>query len=160
MFRLLWSINVLNMILAETGDMRMKSRQGLRNLEMMPHNPDPAPATPWIERRTRSRFQLVFPVILRWRDETTHSAVGYCRNIGLGGIFVVTSNCPPINSEMEIDVVVPAFSPAPSEILFRHTGRAVRIQPCEDLVGFAVAGEFEHDNVIPERVTASTLGQQ
>jgi len=137
----------------------MKSRPGTRNLEIMPHNADSALVSPWIERRTRSRFQLVFPVIFHWLDGTSHSAVGYCRNIGLGGIFIVTSNCPPIDSEMEIDVVVPAFSPAPSEILFRHTGRAVRIQACEDLVGFAVAGEFEHDYEVPERVVASPLGQ-
>jgi hypothetical protein len=160
MFRLLWSIDVLNIILAKTGNLRMKLRPETRNLEIMPHNAAPTTASPWIERRTRSRFQLVFPVIFHWRDGTAHSAIGYCRNIGLGGIFIVTSNCPPINSEMEIDVVVPAFAPAPSEILFRHTGRAIRIQACEDLVGFAVAGEFEHDTVIPERITASKLRQQ
>ena len=137
----------------------MKSRPGTRNLGIVSHNAAPAPATPWIERRTRSRFQLVFPVIFHWRDGTAHSAIGYCRNIGLGGIFIVTSNCPPMNSEMEIDVVVPAFAPAPSEIVFRHTGRAVRIQTCENLVGFAVAGEFQHDNEAPEGVVAGTLGQ-
>ena len=137
----------------------MKSRPGRRNLEIMPCNAAPPPASPWIERRTRSRFQLVFPVIFHWCDGTAHSGIGYCRNIGLGGIFIVTSNCPPIDSEMEIDVVVPAFAPAPSEILFRHTGRAVRMQACEDLVGFAVAGEFQHDNEVPERVVAGTLGQ-
>jgi hypothetical protein len=101
---------------------------------------------------------LVFPVVFHWRDRTVHSAVGYCRNIGLGGVFIVASNCPSINVEMEVDVVVPAFARGASEILFRHAGRVIRIQACEDLLGFAVAGEFEHDYAIPELVTASKPG--
>jgi hypothetical protein len=86
--------------------------------------------------------------------------VGYCRNIGLGGIFIVTGNCPPVDIEIEIDVVVPAFDLAPKEILFRHTGRVIRIQACEDLLGFAVTGQFENENGIQSRVTARGFGRQ
>ena len=116
--------------------------------------------SPWIERRTRNRFRLVLPVVFHWSDGTEHSAVGYCRNIGLGGMFIVTGDCPPVDIEIEIDVVVPAFDPAPKEILFRHTGRVIRIQACEDLLGFAVAGQFENENGIQARVTARAFGQQ
>jgi hypothetical protein len=116
--------------------------------------------SPWIERRTRVRYRLVLPVIFRWSDGTEHSGVGYCRNIGLGGIFIVTSYCPPADIEIEIDVVVPVFNPAPGELLLRHTGRLVRIQACEDLFGFAVAGQFEDENAIQTRVTARAFGQQ
>ena len=113
-----------------------------------------------MERRTRARFRLVFPVIFHWKDEMEHFAVGYCRNIGLGGGFIVTSNCPPVGAEVEVDVVVPASDPGPTEILFRHTGRVIRIQPCEDLLGFAFAGNFEHDDAIQKRVTERAIGQQ
>jgi hypothetical protein len=86
--------------------------------------------------------------------------VGYCRNIGLGGIFIVTGDCPPVDIEIEIDVVVPAFDPAPKEILLRHTGRVIRIQACENLLGFAVAGQFEDENGVQAHVTARPFGQQ
>jgi hypothetical protein len=119
---------------------------------------DEARKSPWIERRTRSRFRLVLPVVFHWIEGTERSGVGYCRNIGLGGVFIVAGNCPPVDTEVRIDVVVPTFDPEPKEILFRHSGRAVRIQAYEDLVGFAVAGEFERDNVSPERASASMLG--
>jgi hypothetical protein len=112
-----------------------------------------------MERRTRARFRLVFPVIFHWSDEKEHSAVGYCRNIGLGGVFIVTSNCPPVGVEVEVDVVVPASDPAPTEILFRHSGRAIRIQACDELLGFAVAGRFEHDHTIQKLVTDTAVGQ-
>ena len=131
-----------------------------RDLELMSRTVADAQDSPWIERRTRRRFRLVFPVIFRWRDGTEHSAVGYCRNIGLGGIFIVTSYCPPVVIEIEIDVVVPAFDPAPKEILFRHTGPVIRIQACEDLLGFAVAGQFENENGIQTRVTGSGFSTQ
>jgi hypothetical protein len=130
-----------------------------KNLEAISRRPSEAQASRWIERRTRSRFHLVFPVVCHWQEETAHSAVGYCRNIGLGGAFIVASICPPIDTEVEIEVVVPVSDPAPGEVLFRHTGRTVRIQRCEDLLGFAVAGEFEHDNAVERRVTAGTLSQ-
>jgi hypothetical protein len=104
-----------------------------------------------IERRSRSRFQLVFPVVFHWQDGVAHTGLGYCRNIGLGGALIVTSSCPPMGAEVQIDVVVPAFDPAPGEILFRHTGCTVRIQACEDLLGFAVAGEFEKDDGVVRR---------
>jgi hypothetical protein len=131
-----------------------------RDLELMSRTVADAQDSPWIERRTRNRFRLVFPVIFHWSDGTEHSAVGYCRNIGLGGIFIVTGDCPPVDIEIEIDVVVPAFDPAPKEILFRHTGRVIRIQACEDLLGFAVAGQFEDENAIQTRVTDRAFGPQ
>lgn len=81
-----------------------------------------------------------------------HSAVGYCRNVGLGGIFIVTGDCPPVGVEIKIEVVVPAFDPAPKEILFRHTGRVTRIQACKDLLGFAVVGKFEDEDAIQAHV--------
>ncbi len=107
---------------------------------------------PWVERRTRKRFALVLPVVFHWRDGMDHSAVGYCRNVGLGGIFIVTGDCPPVGVEIKIEVVVPAFDPAPKEILFRHTGRVTRIQACKDLLGFAVVGKFEDEDAIQAHV--------
>jgi hypothetical protein len=36
----------------------------------------------------------------------------------------------------------------------------IRIQACEDLLGFAVAGQFADENAIQARVTAGPFGQQ
>jgi PilZ domain-containing protein len=116
--------------------------------------------TPWIERRTRNRFRLVLPVVFHWNDGTERSGVGYCRNIGLGGLFIIASSCPPVDTELRIDVVVPAFDPEPKEILFHHTGQVVRIQAAEELFGFAVAGQFKDDNTLQARLKARTFGKQ
>jgi PilZ domain len=133
----------------------MTSEQGL-----MSRTADDAQDSPWIERRTRSRFRLVLPVVFHWSDGTECSGVGYCRNIGLGGVFIVASNCPPVDTEIRLDVVVPAFVPEPKEILICHTGRVVRTQAFENLLGFAVAGHFEEDSSIQARLNAGPLGEQ
>jgi len=121
---------------------------------------DNARKSSWTERRTRNRFRLVLPVVFHWNDGTERSEVGYCRNIGLAGVFIVAGNCPPVDTEIRIDVVVPAFYPEPKEIRFHHHGRVVRIQTDEDLVGFAVAGHFEDDDAIQARLNARTFGKQ
>jgi PilZ domain-containing protein len=104
--------------------------------------PTNVPDCPQSERRARRRFQLVFPVVFHWHDVTRHSVMGYSRNVGLGGIFIVTTIAPPVETEIEIDVVVPAFELGPNEILIKQQGRVVRAEECGDLIGFAVAGEF------------------
>lgn len=129
-------------------------------LGLMSRTADDARDSPWIERRTRSRFRLVLPVVFHWSDGTERSGVGYCRNIGLGGFFIVAGDCPRVDTKMRIDVVVPAFDLEPKEILFRHTGRVVRIQACENLLGFAVAGQFEDDNAIQARFNTRPFGEQ
>ena len=116
--------------------------------------------TPQTERRSRRRFRLVLPVVFHWSDGTEHSGVGYCRNIGLGGFLILAGDCPQLGTEIRVDVVVPAFDPEPKEILFRHTGRVVRIEACEGLLGFAVAGQFDDDNALHARLKARTFGKQ
>ena len=144
----------------DQGNVQVRLLSTTRDPKLMSRTAADTQEGPWFERRTRKRFRLVFPVIFHWSDGTEHSAMGYCRNIGLGGVFIVTSDCPPVGVEVEVDVVVPASDPAPTEILFRHTGRTIRIQACEDLLGFAVAGNFAQDDAIQKRVAAGAFGQQ
>jgi hypothetical protein len=131
-----------------------------RQLEVMSTGSVAVEDTLLFERRTRTRFQLVFPVIFHWSVGTERCAVGYCRNIGLGGIFIVSSTCPPLDIDVEIDVVLPAFNLAPSEILFPHFGRLVRIQPCNELFGFAVAGRFDKEDAIRRHLAVKTSAEQ
>ena len=138
----------------------VRSQVARKHLEIMSTGVVDVEDRPSIERRTRTRFQLVFPVIFHWSDGTEHCAVGYCRNIGLGGILIVSNSCPPLDTKVEIDVVLPAFDRAPSEILFRHTGRLVRTQVCDELLGFALAGRFDNDYAIRARVAAKTSAEQ
>jgi Tfp pilus assembly protein PilZ len=99
-----------------------------------------------IERRTSRRFQLMLPVLFRLADRVERYA-GYCGNIGLGGMFVLTEQRPSIGTQVEVEVVVPAFDLVPREHRFRCTGRVIRVEACLQLRGFAVSGRIEGEGM-------------
>ena len=78
-------------------------------------------------------------------DRSEHYQVGYCTNLGLGGIFVLATKSPPIGTQVDLEVVIRAFDPVPGELRLKCTGRVVRIQAWDQLSGFAVAGRFENE---------------
>ena len=97
-------------------------------------------------RRTFRRFQLAVPALFRWREEKEHREIGCCANIGMGGLFVLTTKHPPLAAEVQIEVMLPAFDPAAREVRINCIGRVIRTQDSGHLsaAGFAVAaGSFE-----------------
>ena len=97
------------------------------------------------KQRTCRRFELASPVLFGWSDRSEHHEVGYCTNLGLGGIFVLATKSPPIGTQVDLEVVIRAFDPVPGELRLKCTGRVVRIQAWDQLSGFAVAGRFEDE---------------
>ena len=96
-------------------------------------------------RRAFRRFQLAVPVLFRWREEEEHSEIGCCTNIGTGGLFVLTTRCPPVETKVKVEIVLPALDPAAREVRINCVGRVIRTQDNGDVsaAGFAVAGSFE-----------------
>jgi PilZ domain len=117
-----------------------------------------------IERRTSRRFSLVLPVLFRWTDSTEHYDVGHCANAGLGGMFVLSANCPPVGMQVEIEMNIPAFALVPRKCQLRCTGEVMRVEGCYQLHGFAVVGRIENggdrDNAIEEVAVALRTKQQ
>lgn len=117
-----------------------------------------------IERRTSRRFSLALPVLFRWTDSTEHYDVGDCANAGLNGMFILSASCPPIGTQVEIEMNIPAFDLIPRQCQLRCTGRVMRIEGCDQLRGFAVVGRIEdgahRDNAIEEVAVALRAKQQ
>ena len=97
------------------------------------------------KQRTCRRFELASPVLFGWSDRSEHYEVGYCTNLGLGGIFVLATKSPPIGTQVDLEVVIRAFDPVPGELRLKCTGHVVRMQAWDQLSGFAVAGRFEDE---------------
>jgi hypothetical protein len=96
-------------------------------------------------RRAFRRFQLAVPVLFRWREQDEHREVGCCVNIGLGGLFVLSTKFPPVATEVQVEVMLPAFDPAAREVRINCVGRVIRTQQSGhlSLAGFAVAGSLQ-----------------
>ena len=105
-----------------------------------------------IERRNSRRFSITLPVLFRWADSEEHYGVGHSGNIGRGGIFVFATKCPPVGSEVDVELMLPAFDLVPHPVRLRCTGRVIRVEACYHLNGFAVAGDFEDEALV--RTTA------
>lgn len=96
-------------------------------------------------RRAFRRFQLAVPALFRWREGEEHREVGCCANIGCGGLFVLSTKYPPLEAEVQVEVMLPAFDPGANEVRINCVGRVIRTQQSShlSLAGFAVAGSFQ-----------------
>jgi hypothetical protein len=96
------------------------------------------------EQRFCHRFELVSPVLFQWHDASEHHGVGCCTNVGLGGIFVIASECPAKGTQVCLEVLIRAFEPV-GGLRLKCSGHVVRIQAWGDVSGFAVSGRFEDE---------------
>ena len=113
-----------------------------------------------IERRTSRRFSLVLPVLFRWTDRTEHYDVGHCANAGLGGMFVLSANCPPVGKQVDIELNIPAFDLVPRRCQLRCTGRVTRVESRYRVRGFAVAGRIESDHLESDHAGEDDAGEK
>ena len=95
-----------------------------------------------IERRNSRRFQVSLPSLLRWADSEDHIDAGHCVNISQGGVFLLAANSPPLGTDVEVDLVVPASALVRYPVRLRCVGRVSRTEICLGVKGFAVAGRF------------------
>jgi hypothetical protein len=58
-------------------------------------------------------------------------------------MFILTSKCPPVGTEVEIDFTIPAFDRIPRQARFCCQGRVTRVESCYEVTGFAVVGRIE-----------------
>jgi hypothetical protein len=96
------------------------------------------------EQRVCRRFELVSPVSFHWHDASEHYKVGYCTNLGLGGIFVIASECPATGAHVCLQVLIRALVPV-GGLQLKCSSHVVRIQAGAQVSGFAVAGRFEEE---------------
>ena len=87
----------------------------------------------------------MLPVLFQWADSVTHYDLGHCVNAGLGGMFVISTKCPPLGMEVKMQLDIPAFHLVPRQVSLRCIGWVSRVETCYQLRGFAVAGRFEHE---------------
>jgi hypothetical protein len=112
-----------------------------------------------IERRAFRRFPLSLPVFFRWTDTLERSGTGQCRNAGGGGMFIVTTKCPPLGEQVQIRLEIPAFDLIPRQRL-HCTGRVMRVEGRSRVRGFAVAGRIESDHLETDQAGEDDAGEK
>ena len=96
------------------------------------------------ERRAAARYHLQAPVIFRFQGENQLmlQGAGFVRNISTSGVFIWTGTVPPLQQDLEIEVMMPRLEKL--RFALRSTGRVVRV---EADAGFAAAADFTFTRV-------------
>jgi len=100
-----------------------------------------------VERRKHLRYQLDFPAIFSWESSQRSrlQGEGITRDIGPFGAFIFTSTCPPpVESTIQIEVLLPPLPGAKTTIRIKGGARVLRVEPRREkgvTGGFAVLSD-------------------
>ena len=100
---------------------------------------------PISQRRAAVRYQLRFPVIFHWNDGVDHTEGGFTRDVARDGAFIVSSQCPPVGSDVRIEVLVPSLDAPFRELRVECMGKVTRVEAGFGYKGFGVRGQFDDD---------------
>ena len=105
---------------------------------------NPAESGGNVDRRRSSRFRLRLPVLTQWTDAQNRVRYGggFSRDICLRGLFVVSSDPPPVATMITVTVVLPNVRAGSQEIQLHSVGSIVRIEHEADAKGYAVNCHF------------------
>lgn len=91
--------------------------------------------------RRRARFNISAPVVFRWRDSggSYEKGDGVTRDIGIGGMFIVTGGpFPPENVSIRCEASLSSPNASRTVWRLRVSGKVQRQAESNELGGFAV----------------------
>ena len=110
-------------------------------------------------RRMAMRYKLRLPVIFHWNDGAEHTEGGFTNDVALDGALIISSKCPPLGSDVRIEVLVPAPNPTEEEIRIECVGKVTRVREARGGTWFGVHGLFSDEQLtrqIPLKFVDST----
>ena len=97
---------------------------------------------PKVERRRATRFRLSFSV--RWSSTdlglNSRLCTGETRDISAGGLFITSTECPIIGTDLSLEIQVPVRDHLAPKMRLQGVGRVVRSADKSGPKGFAVQG--------------------
>ncbi len=100
-----------------------------------------------MHRRNSARYKLRLPVIFHWIDGGEHTEGGFTSDVALDGALILSSRCPPVGSEVRIEVLVPAPNCGGGEIRIECLGTVSRVVGHQGSCAFGVQGYFSDDQL-------------
>lgn len=99
----------------------------------------------FVELRKFGRYRLDLPVTYMWRDAQGECdrAAGFTHDVSVGGMFVVTDQCPPPEAQVWCEVILPRSYDRDSIRRLRAAGPVLRRSASgadENPSGFVIYG--------------------
>ncbi len=91
-------------------------------------------------RRRFERFKMHFPALFSWTDEHGERQIarGFTRDVGMTGVYVSAAECPPLLSEVYVEIRVPRLNSRGSTFRLTAVGEVCRSEMSNKISGFAV----------------------
>lgn len=100
-----------------------------------------------LQRRAAVRYKLRLPVIFHWNNGRDHTEGGFTADVALDGAFILSTKCPPIGSDVRIEVLLPSPDESGGEMRIECEGKVTRVVSEPGCNGFGVRGIFDDDHL-------------
>jgi hypothetical protein len=83
-----------------------------------------------MEMRRELRYRLDIPALFSWQNAEQRRlyAEGVTRDISVLGAFIVSPTCPPLEAQVEVEVVLPSFAGMTSALRIKGEARVLRVE--------------------------------
>jgi hypothetical protein len=99
------------------------------------------------QRRTAVRYKLQLPVLFHWNDGAEHMAGGFTSDVALDGALILSSECPPVGSDVRIEVLIPSPDHSGEELRIECVGKVTRTIDQPGCRLFGVHGTFDDEHL-------------
>ena len=106
-------------------------------------------------RRSAVRYKLQLPVIFHWNEGGERTGGGFTSDVALDGARINSSMCPPVGSEVRIEVLILSPVRGGQDMRIQCVGKVTRVTGMGRLMCFGVRGNFDDDHLTPSFAGAS-----
>jgi PilZ domain len=100
-----------------------------------------------LQRRSSVRYKLRLPVIFHWNDGVEHTSGGFTSDLALDGALILSSDCPPLGSEVQVEVLFPSPEKENEEVRIGSSGRVIHLSRCSGVCAFGFHGVFQENQL-------------
>jgi hypothetical protein len=105
-----------------------------------------------VQRRSSVRYRLQLPVIFHWTDDGEFTEGGFTYDIALNGVLICSTKCPPVGSDVRIEVLVPSPANSSEQLRILCVGKVTRSVVEGAHCTFGVKGWFDDNHIIRQLV--------
>jgi hypothetical protein len=110
------------------------------------------------QRRATVRYKLRLPVIFHWNDGVEHTSGGFTGDVALDGALILSSECPPVGSDVRVEVLLPSPEMENEELRIGCSGKVVHASERSGFSAFGFHGIFEDEQLTRHALNYESRG--
>ncbi len=99
-------------------------------------------------RGSAARYRLQLPAIFHWNDGVEHTSGGFTSEVALDGAMILSRECPPVGSEVHLEVLFPSPERENEELRIGCAGKVTHLSKKSGGFAFGVRGMFQENELM------------